>query len=363
MGIISPLILVFIPISTTSLAVFVAFLFGFSLGIGMPNCMNYFTKITSNDNRGKYGGLVMLISGIGLFALGITDIGLIQVDAIVLSLWRLAGLLVLFSLPKSNKELNVNKTSDNVTYKTLLSQRSFILYLIPWLMFSLVTYLTTPIQYDMIGTQAVKMLLVVENIIIGISAVVAGHLSDLIGRKRIAMVGFVLLGLGYAVLGLISSDRANSANILGWYFYTVVDGIAWGILFVVFIVVIWGDLSYGRYSDKYYALGVLPFFISKYLQIAIGTDIAGAIPSYAIFSFTALFLFLAILPLYYAPETLSDKKIKERELKGYIEKAKKTAQKDEEKKQKSDRNKAQTNPEEKNREEYEKAKQLAEKYY
>jgi hypothetical protein len=37
----------------------------------------------------------------------------------------------------------------------------------------------------------------------------------------------------------------------------------------------------------------------------------------------AFFLFLAVLPLMYAPETLSEKKIKDRELKQYIEKAKK----------------------------------------
>jgi hypothetical protein len=80
-------------------------------------------------------------------------------------------------------------------------------------------------------------------------------------------------------------------------------------------------------SDKYYALGVTPFFISKYLQFTIGTDIANAIPNSAIFSFAALFLFLAVLPLVYAPETLPEKTMRDRELKIYIEKAEKIKQK------------------------------------
>lgn len=43
----------------------------------------------------------------------------------------------------------------------------------------------------------------------------------------------------------------------------------------------------------------------------------------AIFSFTSLFLFLAVLPLAYAPETLPLQMFKDRELKKYLEKAEK----------------------------------------
>jgi hypothetical protein len=40
-----------------------------------------------------------------------------------------------------------------------------------------------------------------------------------------------------------------------------------------------------------------------------------------IFSFASVFLFLAVLPLIYAPETLPEKTMKDRDLKSYIEKA------------------------------------------
>jgi hypothetical protein len=47
----------------------------------------------------------------------------------------------------------------------------------------------------------------------------------------------------------------------------------------------------------------------------------------AAFSFASFFLFLAVIPLIYAPETLPEKRIKERELREYVEKAKKAKEK------------------------------------
>ena len=61
-----------------------------------------------------------------------------------------------------------------------------------------------------------------------------------------------------------------------------------------------------------------------------------------IFSFASVFLFLAVLPLIYAPETLPEKNMKERELKTYIKKAQQIAQKEEKKKEKTKANKKPT---------------------
>jgi hypothetical protein len=50
------------------------------------------------------------------------------------------------------------------------------------------------------------------------------------------------------------------------------------------------------------------------------------------FSLASFFLFLAILPLIYAPETLPEKRIQQRQIKKYAEEAKKIAGKKAEKK-------------------------------
>jgi len=296
----------------------IALTFGISLGLGMPNCMGYYAGQINVENRGRCGGIIMFISGLGIALLGMTGIKNVELQTLILAVLRISG-LVIFLLIRPREE--IKRKNKNPSYRDVFGQRSFISYLVPWIMFSLVTYLTASMIIGTIGRSQADSLLVIENALIAVFAIVGGFLSDYFGRKRMAIIGFALLGLGYSILGIYPEA------LFSWYFYTVVDGIAWGIFFVIFVVTIWGDLSFDAPSDKYYAIGVLPFFTSKFLQLVIGDYIGGIIPSYAIFSFTAFFLFLAVLPLFYAPETLPEKKMRERELKSYIEKAKKIREK------------------------------------
>jgi steroid 5-alpha reductase family enzyme len=113
----------------------------------------------------------------------------------------------------------------------------------------------------------------------------------------------------------------------GWIFYTLVDGIAWGAFYTIFLITLWGDLAQGRSSEKYYAIGGLPYLFSNFMRLWLGSYVADAVTSSAVFSFASIFLFLAVLPLVYAPETLPEKTIKDRELKQYIDKAKKISEK------------------------------------
>ena len=115
-------------------------------------------------------------------------------------------------------------------------------------------------------------------------------------------------------------DRLSSDAII-LYINAIIAGIAGGFILVLFIMVIWSDLSHSSASDKYYALGVFPFFAAMLLDIAIGQYIIDNIFDQTLFSLTAFFLFLAILPLVYAPETLPEKNLKERELKNYLNNA------------------------------------------
>jgi MFS family permease len=271
------------------------------------------------ENRGKIGGITILFSGLGMLALGATLVNSIFVVSIILVLWR-ATALAIFLLsrpPEKSQQSELSKSS----YKGIFSQQSFLLYFVPWVMFSLVNYLSTYIELNVLGTATFTLLTAIETGLIAVFALVGGFFIDSIGRKRVAIVGFVMIGVGYAVLGLYP------LNPFSWYFNIVADGIAWGFFFVIFVVTIWGDLSHTEPSDKYYALGVLPFFISKLLELLIGEDIAGMVSENALFSFIAFFLFLAVLPLIYAPETLPEKHMKERELKSYLEKARKEAEK------------------------------------
>jgi accessory gene regulator protein AgrB len=89
---------------------------------------------------------------------------------------------------------------------------------------------------------------------------------------------------------------------------------------------LWGDLGQPSGRERYYAIGTIPFFIAGILELVVGPYVS-LIPPEAAFSLAAFFLFLAILPLLYAPETLPEKKIHERELRQYVEKAKRVKKK------------------------------------
>ena len=317
-GIISSLILVLVDSANILDVLVISILFGVSFGLGLPASMGYFADSTSVENRAKLGGLIIFVSGLGTFLLGMTAVNNIILQALTLGIWRGSGLII-FLIINPSQEIAPKRRS--VSFTSILSQRSFILYLIPWIMFSLVNYLSLPVGVDTLSSDLVELFGVIENALIGVFAIVGGFLSDIVGRKRMSIAGFIMLGLGYAILGIYPE------NLVSWYFYTLVDGVAWGIFWVIFVTTVWGDLSYGASSDKYYALGGIPFFISNFLRLIVGSYIAETVSAYAIFSLTSFFLFLAVVPLMFAPETLPEKKIRERELKKYIEKAKKIKEK------------------------------------
>jgi MFS family permease len=330
--------------------------FGFCLGFGMPNCMGYFTAQTPVENRGRIGGLIFLLTGLLIVALDSVGISGMVPLTISLVVWRGIALLPL-SLIKPHAE--IEQTGNPPSYRSMLSQRPFILYFIPWIMFSLLSYLTVPILENALDPAIFSNLMLIQNIFMGTFALVGGVFMDKVGRKRLAIIGFVMLGLSFSFVGFFRDPAI-------WYFHTIMNGTSWGILCVLYVMTIWGDLSQAAPSDKYYALGVSPFFVSKMLQLTINSEIAAAIDVTTIFSFTALFLFLAVLPLIYAPETLSEKIMRTRELKNYIEKAKKEVAKSQKKEEEENcpKENEDTGVEFKvAQEDAEKAEELAQKYY
>ncbi len=314
-GIISSITPIFIDIRSMTDVLIISLLFSVSLGFGLPACMAYFAEYTVVENRARLGGITLFLAmGLGAFSLN-----LIATESIVASSFSLACLrgFSLIAVPFINSCKDNVKRKFGSSFISILRERSFILYVIPWTMFSLVNDLSIPVSINVLDEEFVYSTMIIGNVLAGTFAIVGGFLSDIFGRKRITITGFVMLGLGYAILGIFP------LNLFCLYFYMMVDGIAWGMLSVIFLTTLWGDLAYGKPSEKYYALGSLPYLLSNFLRVTAGPFIANTISAYAIFSFAAFFLFLAVVPLMYAPETLPEKKIRERELRQYVEKAKK----------------------------------------
>ena len=248
-------------------------------------------------------------------------------------------------------------------YRNLIENKAFIFYFIPWLMITLVNFLTIPIQSKIYPSNGnlYETLYAGENVVIALVAVICGFIADKWGRKRLSIIGFVMLGIGYAVIGLSYSNIHDPSDLTGMFypsiFFAISDGIAWGIFYVLFLFTLWGDLGQGKISDKIYYLGALPYISSYFLRELFAPSLSQLNPL-TIFTFASVFLFLAVLPLLYASETLPEKVMKDRDLKSYIEKAKKKADKESKREQRKEETQDAI-PDEN----YEEATKLAEKYY
>jgi MFS family permease len=334
---------------------FLGLILGVSLGFGMPACMSYYSDSEPVENRGRIGGITMLISGVGIFAFAVAPLTDPFTFGIALAAWRLLGLIV-FYVAKSSMVFEQKRVE--ASFGSIISKQSFLSYYTPWIMFSFVNFLV-PLQPNLVGETANNVLLI-QTVFLAVFAVLGGFFLDSIGRKRTAIVGFIMLGLSSAALGF-------SSSVASLYFSAVFEGTAWGLLLVLFLLTLWGDLSYGVSTSKYYALGVTPFFISKVIELIFGNYITGLVPSTALFSFTAFFLFLAVLPLFYAEETLPERITQKRQLESYVakalEKVNQKTKKDEKKETTNDENNEKTEETNQDLSEDEEARKLAEKYY
>jgi MFS family permease len=318
-GIIASIMLVELETFNFAYMLIVSFLLGFSLGFGFPTCLAYFGDQSAIQNRGILAGITFLVTGLCILLIGlIVSFSTLLIGAITLAVWRGIGLL-LFLLVRTKKNGAKEKMLE-ISYKSVLLDRSFLLYFIPWMMFTLINFLETPIIYVAFGKELALINPLVEFGLGGFVALLCGKFADQVGRKRVIIVGFVMLGIGYAVLGFFQGEVFR-------YVYVILDGIAWGILLPMFFLVIWSELAGNHNKVKYYLIGLSPFLIASYLQMLF-TPYAESVNNFsALFSLAAFFLFLAVIPLLYAPETMPQKQIELKRLRKFADDAKKAKEK------------------------------------
>lgn len=312
-------ILVATPLNTSfSGLLVIGALLGASLGMGAPSVLNYFKEAVPVDKRGKIGGIA-LFATMCLVPLifPFMSIQSSVFDALILTAWRSSCLPIAVVLSKKS-EPDYPDTRSTTSLGFILKQRVFILYFAAWFMFSFLGSFETAIVISSVGDFR-SSLRIIEPLFAAAATLVGGVISDWVGRKRVLIFGFLSLGIAYATVGLLG------ALWFSWLMYFMIDGIAFGLLSLLFLVVLWGDIS-PKNSERFYAIGVIPFFLSEVISVFLAPYLAVISPSSA-FSLASFFLFLAVLPLLYAPETLPEKKIRDRELKIYIDKALKVKEK------------------------------------
>jgi len=301
---------------TVTHALVISILLGASFGLGIPSCFAYFADCTLIENRGKIGGITLLFTNLSapLFVIlcGMFDL---KVNSLIFVAWRASGLIAFFFLKP--KERIISETKRKTTFISILRSRSFILFFIAWLMFNLIDSFETPIL-DHIFEDFQYIL--IAPVIGSFFTLIAGLLCDQVGRKLVVLYGFVSMGIAYAIIGIAP------AALFPRYFFLTTESVSWAIFYVTFLLILWGDLSQPGNREKYYVIGVVPSFLTEIVS-TLSTSYVLQIPQTSAFSLASFFLFLAVLPLLYAPETLPERKIELRRLRRYVDEAKKLQQK------------------------------------
>ena len=293
---------------------------GIALGVGMPCCLSYFADHTEIENRGKTGGIIFFLTSLAMpiFSFLYKMIGLYSF-CVFSTIWFSTGLIFLLLLKPKGEVVERRK---DLSLVSVIVNKQFYLYFISWVIYSLIDNLGFSILrlflQETFGLAFKDLVLNLSTIVMAFSIVSVGFVIDTYGRKRALLYGFIALGIAYACIGI------NPLNLFFWYLYFVISGIASGFFVVIFVFTIWGDISSKGAREKYYAIGSLPFFFMVFIREILSPYMVD-VPVSTAFSFASFFLFLAVLPLIYAPETLPEKEIKRRELRDYIRKAKKIA--------------------------------------
>jgi MFS family permease len=142
---------------------------------------------------------------------------------------------------------------------------------------------------------------------------VTGFAADRFGRKQPLIIGLIIFAASFALIGFAMTP--NSALV-----YYIATGIGWGALFVVFLTVP-GDLSVSSNREKYYALGtILPIVILAGIASIPIKDLLSVVAVSPLLIVLSFILFLSIIPILRAEETLSEGEIRARKMKEYVDK-------------------------------------------
>jgi MFS family permease len=288
---------------------------GISIGLGFPSVQAYLANSTTPDERGRVSGIAIFVT----FVFIIASFLLVRFFGEEAASKILFLTLVLRSIGFVSLKLDAVKKAKNKakSWRVTIGYQDFNRYLLAFVLFMIAAGLVSLLWNAVPATgefnAAYQTASILRYVGLTVFALTTGLLADRIGRKKPIIIGLVMLGAAYAVVGLLLTPATFFVNLL-------LSGFAWGIIMVVYLVVP-GDLSFPGSEERFYAVGwVLPLIL--YVGVQAVANVVGLSLNYVgIFStILTIVLFGAILPLLYSVETLSESKMRERRLKEYAEK-------------------------------------------
>jgi MFS family permease len=301
----------------TIISVLCSISLGFSLGLGFPSSESFLADHTTVKDRGRVSGIIIFGALVVMF-LAMIVITFLSFDLtfiiFFLAVLRMTSFLALI-LDSSEREIGKQKP-----WLSILTYREFAFYILPWMMFNIATGLRGWWSFpDLPEYESVIMmggiLFLVCTAFFGL---ISGFVADYFGRKYPIISGMILMGVSFAVLGV-----AVSPEIL--IIYDIISGIAWGFLLTIYLAIP-GDLAFPLSKEKFYALGmVIPFILFLFFS-AVPEFYQISISPSELSPFLSMIIFLSIIPILRAKETLPKRKLEERRMKKYVDKVGKLVQ-------------------------------------
>jgi hypothetical protein len=277
------------------LKIAVLFIIGVFLSLGLLWVLTYFWKLTVSEERGRVSGFIGFVAlPLNFIVAYLIAPSLDFLGTIALSIIVSLGILVIVLL-KPKKEMSTAKKNAEGSY---FEKRTVLLYSIPWVIFSLVNVTLAKNASVSISQQVSSsfylFLLGLQFIGVVFGSVIGGTIADLFGRRLSLALSLTAYGTSAALVGIFTSNEVLSL-------VYVVNGLSWGILFTMYIFVVWGDLANNANCAKMYSVGLATY----YLAIGIGLLWQISIPIVISSLVTCLLVFLSNVPIALAPELLS----------------------------------------------------------
>lgn len=274
------------------------FIGGAFFAMGQLLSFTYFWSSTVPEERGRIAGfigfLVLPLAFITRVLAGSLDLFGVVMLLVVLIL----GILATHFLKPEEITRKQNEEPSGSYYE----RRTILLYAIPWIIFCIInSTLDRNISLNIL--QGVPESLPISPVLvqlvgIAFGALGGGFVADLFGRKLSLSSSLTLYGISTALGGFAQNTEVA-------YFVYLVNGLTWGILWSMYGSVVWGDLANGKDCVKRYASGLVIFYFPICLVMLFSTQISQiSVVWSALLGCSAIFL--SNLPLFLAPELLSE---------------------------------------------------------
>jgi hypothetical protein len=289
---------------------------GISFGLGFPSSLAFLADSTVVEERARVSGAIILTTFLSIVIL----IGVTQRLGFAETVFVFAILRVI-SYPALLIDRCERLVCKERSWNAVLTTPGFWLFFASWLMFSIAGGVFSFIEVAQENISMQGTILLYVGVVI--SALISGFVADRFGRKKLIMFGLFFLGISYVVFGIAASPEA--------YLLTrIIYGAAWGIIFVTYMLTIIGDFAKACSKEKFYTIGlVVPLIV--FMVFLQGFSETPTISMDA--SITALLLsvilYVAIIPLFYAPETLPKEKIRGRKIREHLKKVRELVQEEE----------------------------------